>query len=132
MSDDLYIDVVAFEQLTTTLETAAEDMATATRQLVDAAVEGMGIRALDVAAGSFNNEWGYGVKKIGEATEGLVTVMRATKDAYVLQDDATSQSFDTCGAALAEAGPLPGGSTTAPGVDGVSPPARTGHSLAGL
>ena len=105
---DLYIDIEAFGQLTNTLEAAAEDMIAATRQLSGAAVEGLGVRALDHAAASFGREWGYGIEQIARATEGIVEAMRTTEALYVMQDDATAQVLGNTGGLLAEAGVLPG------------------------
>ena len=118
MNGGFLVDVVALDQLITSLSETAERMHAANDRLRAASAANLGGADVDRAAGAFQSRWEYGIGKISQAAEKMTDSLRQAKDLYEHTDQAIAGLFPNPGT-----GAAPGGQSRPP-ADTPSPISR--------
>ena len=104
MNGGLLVDVVALDQLITSLSETAERMHAANDRLRAASAADLGGADVDHAAGNFQSRWEYGIGKISQAAEKMTDSLRQAKDLYQHTDQAIAGLFPDPGTGASAGG----------------------------
>lgn len=107
MGGGFLVDVVALDQLVTSLSEAAERMHAANDRLRAASAADLGGAEVDHAAGEFQSRWEYGIGKISQASEKMTDSLRQAAALYQQTDQAIAGLFPNPGTGAATGGASP-------------------------